>query len=65
MQEDSHFYYWICDFWHFHEVSESSLPHVGISKIFFLDHFSPSFLGQEWYFWIQILFEGKNDESVK
>ena len=35
--------------------------HEGISKIFFLDHFSPSFLGQKLYFWIQIPFEGKND----
>ena len=25
-------------------------------KIFFLDHFSPSFLGQKLYFWIQIPF---------
>ena len=41
---------------HFYEVSESSLPHGGISKIFFLDHFSPSFLGQKLYFWIQIPF---------
>ena len=34
----------------------SSLPHGGISKLFFLDHFSPSFLGQKLYFWIQIPF---------
>ena len=27
-------------------------------KIFFLDHFSPSFLGQKLYFWIQIPFRG-------
>ena len=32
------------------------LPHWGISKIFFLDHFSPSFLGQKWLFQLQILF---------
>ena len=50
MREDSYFYYWICDFGHFYEVRESSLPHGGISKIFFLDHFSPSFLGQKLYF---------------
>ena len=25
-------------------------------KMFFLDHFSPSFLGQKWHFWIQIPF---------
>jgi hypothetical protein len=25
-------------------------------KILFLDHFSPSLLGQNWYFWIQIPF---------
>ena len=24
MREDSYFYYWICDFGHFYEVSESS-----------------------------------------
>ena len=59
MREDSHFFYWICDFGHFYEVRESSLPHGGISKRFFLDHFSPSFLGQKWYFWIQIPFWGK------
>ena len=35
MQEDSYFYYWICDFGHFYEVRESSLPHGGISKRFF------------------------------
>ena len=35
------FYCCICDFGHFCEVWESSLPHVGISKILFLDHFSP------------------------
>ena len=35
MREDSYFYYWICDFGHFYEVRESSLPHGGISKIFF------------------------------
>ena len=29
-----------------------------ISKIFFLDHFSPSFLDQKLYFWIQIPFWG-------
>ena len=39
MREDSYFHYWICDFGHFYEVRESSLPHGGISKIFFLDHF--------------------------
>ena len=42
-----YFYYWICDFGHFYEVRESSLPHGGISKIFFLHHCSPSFLGQK------------------
>jgi hypothetical protein len=25
-------------------------------KIIFLDHFSTSFLGQKWYFWLQIPF---------
>ena len=35
--------------------------HVGISKIFFLDHFSPSFLGQKLYFGYRFHFEGKND----
>ena len=30
--------------------------HGGISKIIFLDHFSPSFLGQKLYFLIQIPF---------
>ena len=34
---------------HFYEVySEKGLAHGGISKIFFLDHFSPSFLGQKY-----------------
>ena len=32
----------------------SSLLHRGITNLFFLDHFSPSFLGQKLYFWIQI-----------
>ena len=45
-----------CNFGHFYEVRENSLPHGGISKIFFLDHFSPSLLGQKLYFWIQIPF---------
>jgi hypothetical protein len=44
----------ICDFGHFYEVRESSFPHGGISKIFFLDHFLPSFLGQKIYFWLHI-----------
>ena len=52
MQEDSYFYCWICDFGHFYEVRESSFPHGRISKIFFLDLFSPSFLGPKLYFWI-------------
>ena len=30
------FYYWICDFGHFYKVRKNSLPHGGISKIFFL-----------------------------
>ena len=29
-------------------------PHWGISKYFFLDHFSPSLLGQKLYFWTKI-----------
>ena len=33
-------------------------PHGGISKWIFLDHFSPSCLGQKWYFWIKIPFWG-------
>jgi hypothetical protein len=36
---------------HFYEVKlirRKWLAHGGISKIFFLDHFSPSFLGQKW-----------------
>ena len=63
MQEDGYFCYWICDFFcetpPFYEVKwirRKLLPHGGISKIFFLDHFSPSFLGQKWYLWIQIPF---------
>jgi hypothetical protein len=35
----------------FYEVkrfSKKGFPHGGISKIFFLDHFSPSFLGQNY-----------------
>ena len=46
----------ICDFGHSNEVRKSSLPHGGISKKNFLDHFSPSFLGQNFYFGIQIPF---------
>ena len=41
------FFYWICDFGHFYEVRESSFPHGGISKIFFVDLFSPSFIGRK------------------
>ena len=58
MREDSYFYYWIWDFGQFYKVIESSLPHGGISKIFFLDYWSPSFLEQKLYFWIQIPFWG-------
>ena len=36
-------------------------PHGEISKYFFLDHFSPSFLGQKWYFGYRFHFEGKNN----
>ena len=43
LREDGYFYYWICEFGHFYEVRKNSLPHGGISKMFFLDHFSPSF----------------------
>ena len=50
MREDSYFHYWICNFGHFYEVKENSLPHEGISKSFFLYHFSPSFLNQKWLF---------------
>ena len=46
----------LLNFRQFYEVRESSLPHGGISKIFFLGHFSPLFLGQKLYFWIQIPF---------
>ena len=38
-------------------VRENRFPHGGISKIF-LDHFSPSFFNQKWYFWLQIPFWG-------
>ena len=61
LQEDCYFCYWIWDFGHFYEVRESSLPHGGISKIFFLGHFSPSFLGQNCIFGYKFHFEGKND----
>ena len=54
-------YYWICDFGHFYEVRESSLPHGGNSKMFFLDHFSPSFLNQTCIFGYRFHFEGKNN----
>ena len=40
MREDSFF----TEFGHFYEAKVSSLPHGGYSKIFFLDHFTPSFL---------------------
>ena len=61
MREDSFFYYWICDFGHFYEVRESNLSHGGISKIFFLGHFSPSLLGQNCIFGYRFHFESKND----
>jgi hypothetical protein len=32
---------------HFYEVNQGSEKGLGISNIFFLDHFSPSFLGQK------------------
>ena len=36
MREDSYFYYWICDFGHFYEVGESSLPRMEeFQKYFF------------------------------
>ena len=57
----SYFYYWICDFGHFYEVRESSLPHGGISKIFFLDHFSPSFYAKNCIFGYRFHFAGKTD----
>ena len=73
MREDSFF----TEFGHFYEVKISSLPHGGFSKIFFLDHFSPSFLeahggiskiffldrflGQNCIFGHRFHFEGKND----
>ena len=52
IREDSYFYYWICDFGHFHEVRESSLLHGGISKIFFLEN---CILENKFHY------EGKND----
>ena len=58
MQEDSYFFYWICDFGHFYEVRESSLQHGGIKQKKILEHFSLSFLGQKLYIWIQIPFWG-------
>ena len=61
MREDCYFYYWICDFGHFYKVRKNSLPHGGISKRFFLDHFSPSFLGQKLFFRYRFHLEGKND----
>ena len=35
--------------------------HGGISKLFFLDHFSPSFLDQNGIFGYRFHFEGKTD----
>ena len=60
MGEDSCFYYF-CDFRHFYQVRESSLPHGGISKIFFLSHFSPLFLGQNCISGHRFHFKGKYD----
>ena len=37
-------------------IRRKGLLHKGISKIFFLDHFSPSFLGQKWLTFIPIPF---------
>ena len=61
MGEDSYFYHWICDYGHFYEVKESSLPHGGISKIFFLDHFFHHFQAKNCIFGYRFHFEGKND----
>ena len=56
MPKEGNFYYWICNFgkkmWKWIMTFHSA--HGGIAKIFFLDHFSPTFLGQKLYFWIQI-----------
>ena len=38
--------------------------HGGISKIFFLDHFSPSFLGQKYYFCHIFNFDGADQSWV-
>ena len=43
--EDGYFYYWICDFGHFYEVREVVSRMEEFQNYFFLDHFSPSFLG--------------------
>ena len=61
IREDSYFYYWICDFGHFYEVRESSLPYGGISKTLFLDPFSTLSLGQKLNFGYRFHFEGKTD----
>ena len=47
--------------WDTYEVKKNSLAHEGISKRFFLDHFSPSFLGRNCIFRYRFHFEGKND----
>ena len=51
IQENGHFCYWICNSGLFYVVNpfiRKQLAHGGISKIFFLDHFSSSILVQKY-----------------
>ena len=51
MRKEGHFCYcrtYLPPFYVVEWIRRKWLPHVAISKIFFLDHFSPSFLGHKW-----------------
>ena len=47
MPSPCYIYYWICTFDQNSVIKMPWWAHGGISKIFFLDHFSSSFLGQK------------------
>ena len=51
MRKEGHFCYcrtYLPPFYVVEWIRRKWLPHVAISKIYFLDHFSPSFLSQKW-----------------
>ena len=46
-RKEGHYYYCSCNFGHFYEVKKIVLRMEEFQNKFFLDHFSPSFLGQK------------------